>query len=145
MASKQRTDDASEPATAVDAASRLRLRAAWMYHVENLTQSEVAKRLGVNRIAVVRMLADARRRREVRITIDAALADLIELERAVENRFGVEEVILAPMSDPQADPTPLIAAAAGAYISNEMDDNMTIGVGWGARCSRRCPISGAAR
>ena len=39
---------------------RLRQRAAWMYFVEEMTQSAIADALGVGRVTVVRMLAEAK-------------------------------------------------------------------------------------
>lgn len=110
---------------------RLRARAVWLYHVEGCTQNDIATALGINRVMVVRLLADARRRNEVRITISAPLADLIELEREVETRFGIDRVIVAPFADPEADPVKVIAAAAGSFISGLMKSGMTVGVGWG--------------
>lgn len=123
---------------------RLRARAAWLYHVEGLTQNDIAERLGINRIMVVRLLADARRRNEVRVTISAPLADLIELERAVETRYGIGRVIVAPFADPEDDPVRVIAAAAGNFLSTLMKSGMTVGVGWGRTLYNTLPfISGA--
>jgi deoxyribonucleoside regulator len=110
---------------------RLRARAVWLYHVEGCTQGDIAIQLGINRIMVVRLLADARRRNEVRITIATNLTDLVQTERALEQRFGINRVILAPFTDPDGDPVRVIAAAAGAFISGEMKSGMTVGVGWG--------------
>ena len=110
---------------------RLRARAVWLYHVEGCTQGDIAAQLGINRIMVVRLLADARRRNEVRITIATNLTDLVQTERAIEARFGIKRVILAPFTDPEGDPVRVIAAAAGAFISGEMKSGMTVGVGWG--------------
>ena len=110
---------------------RLRARAVWLYHVEGCTQGDIAAQLGINRIMVVRLLADARRRNEVRITIATNLTDLVQTERALEQRFGIKRVILAPFADPEGDPVRVIAAAAGAFISGEMKSGMTVGVGWG--------------
>ncbi|MCU0908949.1 MAG: sugar-binding transcriptional regulator [Rhodobacteraceae bacterium] len=125
-------------------ADRLRARAVWLYHVEGMTQNDIATHLGVNRITVVRLLADARRRNEVRITVSAPLADLIELERALERRHGIARAIVAPHADAGADPTRVIAAAAGAFISGTMRAGMTVGVGWGRTLSTTLPfITGA--
>jgi deoxyribonucleoside regulator len=110
---------------------RLRARAVWLYHVEGCTQNDIASQLGINRIMVVRLLADARRRNEVRVTIATNLTDLVQTERALETRFGINRVILAPFTDPEGDPVRVIAAAAGAFISGEMKSGMTVGVGWG--------------
>lgn len=123
---------------------RLRARAVWLYHVEGCTQNDIATALGINRVMVVRLLADARRRNEVRITIASPLAGLIEMERAIETKFGIRRVIVAPFADPDADPVKVIAAAAGSFLSGLMKSGMTVGVGWGRTLYNTLPyISGA--
>ncbi len=87
---------------------------------------------------VVRLLADARRRNEVRVTVSAPLAELTEIERRIEATFGINRVIVAPFADPDEDPVRVIAAAAGAFISSLMTSGMTVGVGWGARFTTPC-------
>ena len=37
---------------------RLRARAVWLYHVEGITQNDIAQRLGIGRVMVVRLLAE---------------------------------------------------------------------------------------
>jgi len=76
----------------------------------------------------------------VRITIAAPLTDLLLLEREVETRFGINRVIVAPFSDPDADPVKVIAAAAGNFISGEMRSGMTVGVGWGRTLFNTLPF-----
>lgn len=126
-------------------ADRLRARAVWLYHVEGCTQNDIAVRLGINRVTVVRLLADARRRNEVRVTISAPLADLIELERELEEKFAINRVIVAPFSDLDDDPVKVIAAAAGNFLSGQMKSGMTVGVGWGRTLYNTLPfISGAS-
>ncbi|NBO20440.1 MAG: hypothetical protein EBU97_00440 [Rhodobacteraceae bacterium] len=125
-------------------ADRLRARAIWLYHVEGMTQNDIATQLGISRVMVVRLLADARRRNEVRITIAAPLIDVLLLEREVETRFGINRVIVAPCADPESDPVKVIAAAAGNFISGEMRAGMTVGVGWGRTLFNTLPfITGA--
>ncbi len=125
-------------------ADRLRARAVWLYYVEGCTQNDIANQLGINRVMVVRLLADARRRNEVRVTISAPLADLVQLEREIETRFGMKRVIIAPFADAEGDPVRVIAAAAGNFISSEMRSGMTVGVGWGRTLYNTLPfIAGA--
>lgn len=126
------TESQASPPQATDSrADRLRLRAAWMYFIEQKTQNDIAEILGVGRVTVVRMLAEARARNEVRIAIEGDLAEIVRLERALEQTFGIERAIVAPLSDTSADPTPVISAATGEYLSEAMKPNMTVGVGWG--------------
>ena len=125
-------------------ADRLRARAIWLYHVEGCTQNDIATQLGINRVMVVRLLADARRRNEVRITISAPLTELLLLQREMETRFGINRVIVAPFADPEGDPVKVIAAAGGNFISREMKAGMTVGVGWGRTLFNTLPfITGA--
>lgn len=110
---------------------RLRLRAAWMYHVEEMTQGAIAEALGIGRVTVVRLLSDAQALHEVRISLSRDIADLTRLERALERRFGLAEAVVAPLSSPAADPTPAIGAATGRMLSDLLRPGMRIGVGWG--------------
>ena len=110
---------------------RLRIRAAWMYYVEQKTQSEIAGILDVGRVTIVRLLADARARHEVRISIESPLTEVTNLERALEQTFGFERAVVAPLTDLQTDPGPAISAATGYFISHLVKSGMRVGVGWG--------------
>jgi DNA-binding transcriptional regulator LsrR (DeoR family) len=110
---------------------RMRLRAAWMYFIEEMTQNEIAQQLGVGRVTVVRLLSDARERHEVKFSIESGLSECVRLERELEKRFGLTEAIVVPMIGPDADPSKSIGAATGLYMSNFVRAGMKIGVGWG--------------
>lgn len=110
---------------------RLRIRAAWMYYIEQMTQNDIAEKLGVGRVTVVRLLADARARNEIKITIDSALSDITALEIALETSFGLERAIVTPVSAIDTNPVPAISAATGAFLSETIQHGMRIGVGWG--------------
>ncbi len=126
-------------------AERLRARVAWLYHIENYTQNDIASQLGINRVMVVRLLAEARRRNEVRVTISSTLSEMTALERQLETHYGIGKVIVAPFADADGDPTKVIAAAAGALISSLMHSGMVVGVGWGRTLYNTLPfIAGAA-
>jgi DNA-binding transcriptional regulator LsrR (DeoR family) len=110
---------------------RLRQRAAWMYFVEEMTQSAIADALGVGRVTVVRMLAEAKALGEVRIALSRGDAELGGLEAALCNNFGLSDAIVAPLSSDSADPTAPIAAALGDHVSALLRNDMKIGLGWG--------------
>src|SRR5690606_36901407 len=114
-----------------------------MYYVEQMTQNDIAEALGVGRVTIVRLLADARARNEVKITIEGKLASLTSLEVELEKTFGLERAIVAPLSSPEVDPIPPISAATGAYLSEKVQHGMTIGVGWGRTLSSTLQHIGA--
>ena len=115
---------------------RLRQRVAWMYYVEEMTQSAIADALGIGRITVVRLLAEARSMSEVRISLNREIADLAGLEIAAQKRLGVNEVVVAPLSQAGGDGRAVIAAAAGEYVARLLRPDMKIGLGWGETLSR---------
>ena len=108
-----------------------RIRAAWLYYVEGLTQRDTAKELGINRVQVTRLLADARKRGEVHISLNTDISAIIEAERGLQRNFGIDKAIVSPTPADTADPTKAIAAVAGQYISENVQSGMRIGVGWG--------------
>lgn len=121
----------AEQSVSESKSDRLRIRAAWMYFVEQMTQNEIADVLGVGRVTIVRMRADARARNEVKISIESELSEIVRLERALERTFGLQQALVAPLSDPNADPIPAISARTGSFMSEAMKSGMRVGVGWG--------------
>lgn len=121
----------TEPEASRRRSSRLRLRVAWMYYAEDMTQGAIAEKLGIGRVTVTRLLADARAMHEVSISLAREISDLPRLEIALERRFGLREAVVAPLSSPEADPTVAIGAATGEFLSGFMRPDVRIGVGWG--------------
>jgi DNA-binding transcriptional regulator LsrR (DeoR family) len=126
----------ADPQRAPRRSERLRQRAAWMYFVEEMTQSAIADALGVGRVTVVRMLAEAKALGEVRIALSRGHAELGGLEAALCKAHGFEEALVAPLSAPAADPTRPIGAALGDYVSSLLRNDMKIGLGWGRTLNR---------
>lgn len=137
---QKKTDRANPKAGRTSDLDRLRSRAVWLYYAEGMKQSEIADILGMTRVSIVRLLADARRRNEVRITISSPLAEFAQAEMELRERYGIDKVILAPVHDENADPTPGIAAAAGAFISSHVNEGMSVGVGWGRTLHSTLPF-----
>lgn len=114
-----------------------------MYFVEQMTQNEIADVLGVGRVTIVRMLADARARNEVKITIESELSEIVRLERALEKTFGLQQALVAPLSAADADPIPAISAKTGSFLSDTMKSGMRVGVGWGQTLFSSLPFISA--
>ena len=60
-------------------------RAAWLYYAEELTQSQIADRLGVSRSTVIRLLQKAKQTALVTITLGVS-SETFEAERDLEKR-----------------------------------------------------------
>jgi len=112
--------------------ARNRIRIAWMYYVEGLTQSEIADRLGIGRVTVIRNINEAIRQREVKIWIEGDVAECLELEAQLKAAFNLREAVVIPEPSLAANTTKAIGVAAGMYITDTLTDDMTVGLGWGA-------------
>ena len=122
-----------------DISEDVKTRVAWLYHVEGLTQDEVANKVGLNRSRVLRILSAARLDGTVQIRVTTRLSHCVELERALEKRWGLTQAIVLPTPQDEAQLRSIIGAEVGAYISQALAPNMTIGLGWGKTLSAAVP------
>ena len=115
----------------VDPEEQLATRAAWLYFVAENTQAQIGKKLGLTRVRVNRLLAHARRMGLVQITITGRLAASIKLEDALKQHYGLKDAVVVPSATEGERLRSVIAAASGHYLSQQLRDNMSVGVGWG--------------
>ncbi|MDP9836024.1 DNA-binding transcriptional regulator LsrR (DeoR family) [Neorhizobium huautlense] len=119
--------------TTVSDSSSQRLRAAWLYYNQGLTQKDVAERLGISRSTVIRMLDEAMKRSEVQIWISEGVDSCLELATRLERAYGLDEAVVVPA--PKDDSAEALASAVGLalgqFLSEVIQNDMTIGVGWG--------------
>ncbi len=112
--------------------ARNRIRIAWMYYVEGLTQNEIAEKLGIGRVTVVRNINEALKQREVKILIEGEIAECFALQQQLKETFGFKDAVVVPEPADAGMVTKSIGVATGMYITDNMTDDMSIGVGWGA-------------
>lgn len=123
----------------------LMARAAWLYYVGGLNQEATARRLGVTRARVNKMLSDARESGLVSITISRTNVGLLPVEEALRDRFGLDFCICTPALglDPGRDASDdevlktfafrAVGAAAAAHLRGHLaaDPHAVVGTGWG--------------
>ena len=122
----------------VDSLERRRLayEAALLYYMEQQTMESIAKKMGLSRSTVSRLVASARDEGLVRITLHAPQEPAATTASRLSQLYGVS-VTIVPVSQPTSELRRLerVAAMAGAMISDSVDDGATIGVAWGTTLS----------
>ncbi len=114
---------------------------AQQYYLEDLTQEQIARRLGVSRSNVSRMLKGARECGLVEIRIHHPLRTLPEWQDRLQQEFGLRACLV--LATPPPDPAALTAlgapevahqlgALAARYLEEHVPDNTVLGVGWGS-------------
>jgi deoxyribonucleoside regulator len=127
-----RKSRATPPERGAGRIARNRMRIAWMYYVEGLTQNEIADRLGIGRVTVVRNINEAIKQREVKIWIEGDVSECFELEAELKQSLGFKDAVVVPEPVTPENVTKSIGVAAGMFVSDSLQDDMTVGVGWGA-------------
>lgn len=117
--------------TGSDVADDVKTRIAWLYYVEGKTQDEVANLVGMNRSRVLRILAAARQDGTVQIRVTTRMSHCVALERQLESRWSLTRAIVVPEPQDPGQIRQIIGAEVGAYLSEAVTPNMTVGLGWG--------------
>lgn len=115
----------------VDTEEELQARVAWHYYVGNLTQQEIAQRIGSNRVRVNRLLAASRESGMVQITINSRLTPCVALEEALTKRFGLEAAVVVPTGADNEANMAAIGIGGANYLARQIEAGQTIGLGWG--------------
>ena len=117
-----------------DEDEQLRVRVAWLYFMEGLTQADIATRLGITRLRANRLLGEARESGLVTIRVNSPLAGCVELERELVREAGLKDAVVVPTPDDPEQVTAAIGRATAEYLARHLGENRVrgIGVGWGA-------------
>lgn len=112
---------------------QLMVRATWLYHVEGLTQAQIAERMDLTRRRVNELLAAALDQGIVRISFSTPLAENIELETRLCTRFGLEEAIVTSTPVDPRQMQAVIGRATAGFLDRliQVRKPASLGVGWG--------------
>jgi len=109
----------------------LHIRVAWYYYKAEMTQEEIANRLGINRARVVKILDQCRREGIVSFHVNSPSANCLELEKQVIDRWQLRDAFIVPEIDPPTINKNLGAAAAQYIELNLCKQETLLGFGWG--------------
>ncbi|MGY5777249.1 sugar-binding transcriptional regulator [Rhizobium sp. LEGMi135b] len=120
-----------------DADASLAVRAAWLHYAGGLTQSEVAKRLGVPSVKAHRLIARAVAEGVVKVTIDGDIVECVELETELSARFGLQYCEVAPDLGEEGFEFRALGQAGAGFLRREIEsgNNKVIGLGHGRTLS----------
>lgn len=111
---------------------KLLVKVAKLYYFEELTQAEIARKLGVSRPIISKMLQKARSEGIVEIKVHDEAFATVDLERHIESLYGLDEVVVVQTRGMSKEMLlPAFGKACAAYLGKVFRDVRRIGVGWG--------------
>ena len=120
-----------------DADDSLALRAAWLHFVAGMTQSAVAKRLGLPSVKAHRLIAKAVADGAVKVSIDGDITECIDLENRLSDMYGLDYCEVAPDIGEEGLPLMALGHAGADFLRREIEhgDHEVIGIGHGRTLS----------
>ena len=109
---------------------RILIKAASMYYLDHMKQSEIARRMGVDRTTVSKYLKKAMNNGIVKIEVESDSYE--EIEAALERRFGLREAYVVPKSYDMLAIKQSMAQAGLNLLRRIMADGQIIGMAWGS-------------
>jgi len=104
---------------------------ARLYYLGNLTQQEIADRLGISRTRVSRYLDLAKRENIVEININSPSGQFGELEFEIENRFNLKECLIVPSYEDKDQVHKAMAGRLSNKLERILETGGYMGIGWG--------------
>lgn len=108
-----------------------RVRIAWFYYIEGLTQSEVAKRVGLSRPLVNQILAACRSEGLIQIRLDSELNSCASLAQRLIEQFDLSDAVVIPTPAEPESLARVIGLQAGFYLTDRLHHDMKLAIGWG--------------
>jgi DNA-binding transcriptional regulator LsrR (DeoR family) len=116
-----------------DDETSLATRAAWLHYAGGLTQSDVAKRLGLTSLKAHRLITKANQDGLVKVYIDGEVSECVALENQLIERFGLSHCEVVPDFDADELPLRALGMAGAQFLKREIEkgEETLIGVGHG--------------
>ncbi|KYG70951.1 sugar-binding transcriptional regulator [Planococcus maritimus] len=109
------------------------VKVATLYYFEGLTQAEIAKKIGVSRPLISKLLNKAKEHGIVEIYIRDENAHTVELEHQLERKYGLKEAIVIPTAGRNSDMIKhSLGKAASFYVSKNIEGAKKLGISWGS-------------
>ena len=112
-------------------------RASWLYFAGGMTHGDIGERLGVPAFKVQRLIARATREGLIHVFVDSPVANCVRLERALADRYGLDDCIVSPDLGEEALPLRSLAPAGARYLMRvvQAGADKLIGLGHGRTIS----------
>lgn len=111
---------------------RVMTKISSLYYIDGWTQAKIAKKYGVSRPVISKVLQKAKTAGIVEIYIKDESFYTVKLEKDLEEKYDLDEVIVVS-TDNLSNEMILknMGKAAASYVSNHLKDDMKLGISWG--------------
>ena len=111
------------------------VKIAELYYLEDMKQSDIAKKFGIARSSVSMQLTQARELGIVKIDVCDPFRIDDKYSAVFHDKYGIDKCYTVRTTLKESeDITDLIAKRAGEIFDEKLEDDLTIGIAWGMAC-----------
>lgn len=107
------------------------LEAAKLYYMEDLSQSQIAKKMCISNATVSRLLQFARDKGIVQVTIENPLYDPAEMSQLLTEHYDLPIQVVPDMYGGESTTLDSLGRYTAEYLAETIQSGDTIGIGWG--------------
>ena len=109
-------------------------KSAWLYYVARLNQNEIAKKIGLSKMRVHRLIAYAEKNGFVKTFVEGGFDQTFKFENALKDKYQLKICEVIPNEDQNSDPVEMLGAAGARFIMNQINENniSEFGIGTGS-------------
>ena len=98
-------------------------KCAWLYYVGRLNQNQIAKKVGLSKMRVHRLIAFAEKNGFVKTFVEGGFDETSKYENILKEKYHLKISEVIPIEDLNNDPSEMIAAAGARFIMNQINEN----------------------
>ena len=108
-------------------------KCAWLYYVGRLNQNQIAKKVGLSKMRVHRLIAFAEKNGFVKTFVEGGFDETSKYENILKEKYHLKISEVIPIEDLNNDPNEMIGAAGARFIMNQINENniSEFGIGTG--------------
>lgn len=120
----------------MDYEEMLMIKTAWYYYLDNMTQQRISELLGISRMRVIKLLDKARNTGVIQFKIRQDSVSRMHMEKQLAETYQLKDTFVVPTPPSEISTNENIARAAAMYISDRLESNTFINMGYGDTPSR---------
>ena len=107
-------------------------KCAWLYYISNLNQSQIAKKIGLSKMRVHRLITFADKNGFVKTFVEGGFDKTLKYEKLLKEKYQIDICELIP-NDKDDGSIEMLGAAGARFIMNQISENniTEFGIGTG--------------
>ena len=108
-------------------------KCAWLYYVAKLNQNQIAKKIGLSKMRVHRLIAFAEKNGFVKTFVEGGFDKTTKYEVIIKQKYNLKLCEVIPNDEDNSDPIQMLGAAGARFIMNQINENKIteFGIGTG--------------